>query len=196
MSTFIEQSNILKQEADWLIAKTGVRSILAKHGGVTFTGSYFYELMTWRDVDLCLSTDDEPMPIATDIAKEIGKGNAVASIYIRNEHVLKTEGNPQAVFICTEFLPYADKLWKVDILLGTPQLVANTIAPGRALVSKLTPSTREAILSIKYELCKRPDYRQSIKSADIYQAVLDGGVRNISEWEAWWMKNKKAQPGH
>jgi len=196
MSTFIEQSNILKQEADWLIAKTGIRSTLAKHGEVTFTGSYFYGLMTWRDVDICLSTGEEQMPVAAEIAKEIGKGNQVASIYIRNEHVLKTEGNPRAVFICMEFLPSADELWKVDVLLGTPQLVEDTIAPGRALVSKLTPSTREAILSIKFELCKRPDYRQSIKSTDIYQAVLDGGVGNISEWEAWRMKNGKAQPAH
>lgn len=191
----VEQAELLKREADRLLARTGIRAILAKHGDVTFTGSYFYDLMTWRDIDICLSVDAEPMPVAAAIATEICRKNDVACIYIRNEHVLKTSGNPKAVFICMEFLSSADVIWKVDVLLGTAGLVAETVAPGKTLVSKLTPRSREAILTIKSELCKSPDYRQAIRSTDIYQAVLEGGVRNRSEWNTWCMKNRRAQAG-
>ena len=194
MNTPNEQAAILKRDADQLLDESGLLSVLSKHGEVTFTGSYYYNLMTWRDIDICLPVVDQPMPIAADIVAQLAANETVASIYIRNEHVLMTEGNPKAVFICTEFLPGEQELWKADVLLGSPELVAETIAPGRELVSKLTTSTREAILLIKSELCKRPNYRQDIKSTDIYRAVLDAGVRDLPEWEQWWKKNEGAQP--
>ncbi|MFH0908299.1 MAG: hypothetical protein V1929_06020 [bacterium] len=192
MTTPHEQAAALKREADQLLVETNLRAVLAKHGTVTFTGSYFYDLMTWRDLDICLPIAGEPMLIASEIVAQICKSNAVASIYIRNEHVLMTEGNPKAVFVCTEFLHADREIWKVDILLGSPELVAQTIAPGRELVLELTTSARDAILLIKAELCTRPNYRQEIKSTDIYRAVLDGGVRDLSGWEDWWKNNKKA----
>ena len=182
----------LKKEADQFLDETDILAILAKHGEVTFTGSYFYDLMTWRDIDICLPITSKPMLTASEIVRQISKNKTVVSIYIRNEHILMTEGNPPAVFVCIEFLTNNQKLWKVDILLGSPELVAEIIIPGRTLLSRLTTKTREAILHIKFEICKHSNYRQEIKSTDIYRAVLDGGVRNLSEWKYWWKKNKKA----
>ena len=193
MTTPNEQATALKKEADQLLLDTGLLGMLSQHGTPIFTGSYFYNLMTWRDIDICLPVSGQPMVIAADIVTRISGKDTLASIYIRNEHVLLTEGNPKAVFVCMEFLSAERNLWKVDVLLGSPRLVADIIAPGRDMVSKLTTNTRNAILSIKSDLCKRPCYRQEIKSTDIYRAVLDGGVQDLSGWEVWWDKNRKAQ---
>jgi hypothetical protein len=193
MMTATEEAHRLRKTADQLLADTGFRSILDQHGNVQFTGSYYYDLMTWPDIDICLMTAEDPMHVASAIVTQICRSDAIASIYIRNEHVLKTEGNPEAVFVCTEFLPANQDLWKVDVLIGSRELVAETVAPGRELVSKLDQTTKEAILQIKSVLCKDPQYRQEIRSTDIYHAVIQEGVRDLEEWQHWWTEKQKAQ---
>lgn len=194
MASPFTEAQKLKEDADRLLTDTGLGPILTRHGEVLFTGSYHYDLLTWRDIDICLSITEPPMQVASAIVARLCQTDVVASIYIRNEHVLKTEGNPEAVFVCVEFLPAHREHWKVDVLLGSPALVARTVAPGRELVARLNPATRDAILRIKSVLCKHPQYRREIKSTDIYHAVIDEGVRDIAGWEVWWAdKQKEAQ---
>ena len=48
----------LKTEADELLYKKGVFDLLQKYGTPHVTGSYFLNLMTWRDLDIYLETED------------------------------------------------------------------------------------------------------------------------------------------
>lgn len=189
-----DEARALKKRADQLLDDTGLRLILGQQGEVLFTGSYYYDLMTWPDIDICLITTEDPMRVASAVVDQVCRTDAIASIYIRNEHLLKTEGNPEAVFVCTEFLPANQDLWKVDVLIGSRELVAETIAPGRELVSKLDQATRDAILQIKTVLCKDPRYRQEIRSTDIYHAVVNAGICDLAGWHDWWAKQKVQPP--
>ena len=48
---------------------------------------------------------------------------------------------------------------------------------------RLTPETRSAILDIKRAWVNRPEFGQTVRSFDIYTAVLDGGVRTPEEFD-------------
>ena len=47
----------LRDDAERLLAVTGMVELLSRYGPVTPTGSFAYDLMTWRDIDLCLAVD-------------------------------------------------------------------------------------------------------------------------------------------
>jgi len=177
----------LREEAERLLESTGIVRLLSRHGAVSATGSYLYDLMTWRDVDLCLALED---PGSLDVVFEIGRGLAalqgVGAMYYRNELVLETEGNPRAVFWCVEVRDEDGAEWKVDVLIAKPEEVARVLAPGRRLVEELTEESRASILEIKAALSREPGYRREFSGRDVYEAVLRHGVGSLEEWRAWW----------
>ncbi|MFC1572200.1 hypothetical protein ACFL6M_01250 [Candidatus Eisenbacteria bacterium] len=178
----------LKAEADALLETTGLMAILANYGEVYPTGSYLYDLMTWRDLDLCVATEAPDVASAFRLGAEIAANPLVGAMYFRNEFVLKTEGNPEAMFLCVEYFPPKGGKWKVDILISTPDVVDRVLQPGRDLLARITAETRRAILQIKSALTTRPEYRREYGSREIYRAVLDDGVRNLEQWKMWLEK--------
>ena len=50
---------------------------------------------------------------------------------------------------------------------------------------RLTPETRLAVLRIKDAWFRRPEYRSTVRGYDIYEAVLDHGVRTERDFEAY-----------
>ncbi len=53
----------------------------------------------------------------------------------------------------------------------------------RARAAGSPPETRSAILDIKRAWVNRPEYGKTVRSFDIYTAVLDGGIRTPEEFE-------------
>jgi hypothetical protein len=180
----------LRSDADLLLRNTALLSLLANYGIVHPTGSYAYDLMTWRDIDLCVATDDLDTQTIFRLGGALAALPHVGSMYYRNEFIMRTPGNPIAVFWCVDFyLPNAEK-WKVDILLATPEAVRQVLLPGQQLQGRLTQATREAILRIKGVVCQRPGYRQEFGSRAIYRAVTEDNVATVEEWDAWWAKQR------
>lgn len=180
----------LKQRADALLVETGLLELLTHNGEVLPTGSYSYDLMTWRDIDLCLATKTIDIQTIFLLGHEIATLPGVGSMYYRNEFIMKTPGNPQAVFWCVDFYPPGDKRWKVDILISDPQEVARVLMPGRQLLGRLTEESREAIIRIKSVVCQRPAYRQEYNSSAIYRAVIEESIRTVEEWDLWWTNQR------
>lgn len=60
------------------------------------------------------------------------------------------------------------------------------------LSSCLTQEQRSTILKLKSELWDHPEYRKTISSQDVYEAVRIGGVRALSEFWSF----VRARPGH
>ena len=56
---------------------------------------------------------------------------------------------------------------------------------------KLTPETRLIILRIKDMWWKHPSYRQEVSSVDIYDAVLQHGVRTLDEFDQYLVERGK-----
>lgn len=59
MSTELEELNLtIKTEADEILDEYGLMGVLNKFGKPFVSGSYFLNLMTWRDLDIYLSNDE------------------------------------------------------------------------------------------------------------------------------------------
>ncbi|MBN1472917.1 MAG: hypothetical protein JW925_14175 [Syntrophaceae bacterium] len=156
-----------------------------------FTGSYSYNLLTWRDIDVCLILKNDPTPkIMFEIGTELSKINNIATMYYRNEYILETKGNPKGMFWCIEIM-FNNQLWKVDVLVSTKIVCDEVVKPGLDIISKLTPQKRETILEIKDILSQDKNYRKEFRSTDIYEAVLKNKVSTLDEWKTWWNKKGK-----
>jgi hypothetical protein len=82
--------------------------------------------------------------------------------------------------------------WKIDISIwiATPPHVER-LRPAD-LIARLSDATRLAILWIKDEWFARPEYRVTVSSADIYDAVLDHGVRTPAAFAAFLLAREQA----
>ena len=58
MNDLILLNQQIRQEADEILDAQGLRKILNDYGTVHVTGSYSLGLMTWRDLDIYLESDD------------------------------------------------------------------------------------------------------------------------------------------
>ncbi|MGM1050716.1 MAG: hypothetical protein ACQEXX_32075 [Bacillota bacterium] len=59
MSSELEKLNlIIKTEADGILHENGLIRVLNIFGKPFVSGSYFLNLMTWRDLDIYLSNDE------------------------------------------------------------------------------------------------------------------------------------------
>jgi len=184
MKNCLIESDSLKKEAEALLESKEIIEKLARFGRVEITGSYFYNLMTWRDIDLCLVVGKPDPQLMMEIGKTLAGISGLATMYYRNEFVLKTPKNPEGMFWCLEIL-CNKKLWKIDILVANEKTVHRVIEPGKDLMRILTPEKRGTILKLKSKLSKLKDYRIKFRSTDIYDAVLYGKVTTLKEWELW-----------
>ena len=94
-----------------------------------------------------------------------------------------------AIFWCVNVIPPGTEKWKVDILISSPEEVNRVVSTGAALLRGLDEEKRERILEIKGYLSTAKEYGKTIRSTDIYEAVMKAGVKDLAGWKAWW-KNK------
>jgi hypothetical protein len=85
-------------------------------------------------------------------------------------------------------------IWNLDIwFLDQPERQPST-AHLTTLRPRLTDESRAAIIDIKRAWAERPEYGTTVKSFDVYRAVLDDGVRDPARFETWVEQWKKPQP--
>ena len=56
---YFSRAKELHKEAEDIIYKEGIDSILKKYGQVNYTGSYKFNLMAWEDIDMNMVMDGE-----------------------------------------------------------------------------------------------------------------------------------------
>jgi len=186
MTEYILQAGLLKEEASKLLEDLNIVEVLSHHGDVHLTGSYQYDLMTKRDIDICVGIEDPSVDVAFAMGKEMSMLAWVGSMYFRNEYVLKTPGNPLAMFWCVDIVPPGAGKWKVDVLLSSPAEVNRVLSAGERLLRGLDEEKRECILRIKAPLSATKEYGVTFRSTDIYEAVMKGGVKDLAAWTSWW----------
>jgi hypothetical protein len=73
--------------------------------------------------------------------------------------------------------------WKLDLWLLDGVSYEQHAEYSAAMRERLTTETRSTILAIKEAYWRRPEYRDTVTSDLIYRAVLENGVRDISDFE-------------
>ncbi len=187
----------LQAEAAVVLADLDLVARLGSVGRPILTGSVALGLMAWRDIDV---TTLCPV-LAVDPVFEIGRSLA-AHPGLRRLGFRNDTGSwnvdpdyPDGLYWSLEYRLPDGEPWNLDLwflLEGTRQFDLDHLA---SIPPRLTPEARLAILRIKDAWQARPAYRTTVRSYDIYQAVLDHGVRTPEAFEAFLLRREPTGDG-
>jgi hypothetical protein len=174
----LERQAALQAEGRDFAAEHGIENLLEPLGRVVPVGSAVSGLMVWRDLDYMV---DAPGVASADAwerlrrlvyacqqlryADETGELVGETAPFERHYFIFRLAG------------------WKLDISIwtnGSPERVEQYVEKLR----ELDPSTRLAILRIKDAWHERPEYPDVVGGFEVYEAVLNHGVRTVEEFEA------------
>jgi hypothetical protein len=175
----------LHAEADVLIYEKGLDEILKQHGIPHYTGSYSLRLMTWRDLDIYLDTNNISIAKFFDLGAAIGAKLNPVKMSFRNERIGRTEGLPPGLYWGIYLGDERKGAWKIDIWAMEHDECMERLQYCDELGKKISGEARKYILDIKSKCWQDPAYRKLYSSKDIYTAVLDKGVTNIEAFRKY-----------
>ena len=152
----------------------------SRYGRVIPHGAMTYGLMVALDIDMATACPELRSGMGFDVVSEIAQMTGVRKVRYRNQ--LDDPGDP-GLYYQIQYRDDRDDLWKVDAWL-VPETSPSTAHLDRQVESlrrALTTESRSAILEIK----EANQGQEPMRGIDIYQAVLDGGVRSVNDCRQW-----------
>ena len=173
-----EQDERLRAEAGALLLRHDVLGILGRFGTPHVSGSYAMRLMTWRDLDIYLEMPTRDTRAFLELGRQLGEALAPRKLSFTDHlHFPATEGLRGLYWgIRTDDLSRGG--WKIDLWGVEAPVCAERLAYCDALAARIDRTARYRILRMKHEVCRLPGYRDTITSQQVYDAVLDSGIRS------------------
>jgi hypothetical protein len=190
----LASQQLLQQEAQQIRRRLDLDRVLGAVGDPVLVGSAALGLMAWRDLDLtvaCQRLDKLPVLAA---GLELARKPGVKALQYRDDtDQWNTEPDlyPDGLYLALRYQPPDLAEWSLDIWFVDDPARQPDLAHLRTLPPRLTNEARLAILRIKAAWSARPQYGISVRSFDIYTAVLDGHVSSLAEFDSWLASNDK-----
>src|SRR4051812_35965763 len=174
----ITVSTALRAEADDML-RSGLLTILARHGDVHVVGSYALRLMTWRDLDIHIVREELDVTAFFELGSEVAALLKPHRMHFRDESTVGTPGLPRGYYWGVYLGDERSGAWKIDIWQTDRQAFEVVRRFSDDLSARLNDTHRAAILAIKAACWHHPQYRRGFTSADVYTAVLERGVHDV-----------------
>ncbi|MEA2207076.1 MAG: hypothetical protein QOE77_3852 [Blastocatellia bacterium] len=169
----------LKTEADQLMQRCGLAELLGSYEEWFVGGSYNYDLMCWRDLDVYVLDPHTDLKACFDVGYELTRRLAATKARFTNN--LGSE--PNGLYWGIKLGDERRGAWKLDVWFLDSQWYEHHANYCSVMRTKLTPKHTAAILEIKKAYWQRPEYRDTITSDLIYRAVLDEGVGTCDDFQ-------------
>ena len=169
----------LKAEADQLMRKCRLPELLATYSRRFVGGSYSYDLMCWRDLDVYVLDPQHDLKRCFEVAYELTYRLAAKKSRFTNN----VGGAPNGLYWGIKLGDERQGAWKLDVWFLAPDSFEEHANYSAHMRGKLTANTRSAILAIKEAYWRRPEYRDSVTSDLIYRAVLDNDVKSVADFK-------------
>ncbi len=188
-----ERENLLKQdenlhvEADRMLAETGIGALLRQYG-YHAVGSYVMRTMTWRDLDFERAEDPPDWRRHWEFGMRLAELGLIWKFSCVDSYRDRRVAAPEnGLYWGIQFdYPKSGPVWKMDFWTAR-QVEWDIGEPRRALwTNKLTDESRLRILEIKNAVWRRPEYRSTMLSVHIYEAVLERGIYDVEPFLDWW----------
>jgi len=171
----------LKAEADLLMQRAGLSKLLAPYSRWFLGGSYSYDLMCWRDLDVYVLDPAHDLKRCFDVGYDVTKRLAAKKARFTNN----VGDEPNGLYWGIKLGDERRGAWKLDLWFLDATGYQQHENYSAEMRRRLKPETRSAILEIKEGYWRRREYRDSITGDLIYRAVLDSGVRSVEEFERY-----------
>ncbi len=189
----LQRQAMLQNEAQVVVKELNLVRLLSNAGLVRLHGSSVLGLMTWRDIDVGVSSPRVSIERVYEVMMPLLTHPHVKQVrYINEGGSFNSTGlsRDERYFFMVLYDSGAESDWKIDISFWLDEGVHSE--PIHDMVEqKLTSETRLAILRIKDVWWKQPSYRQEVSSVDIYDAVLQHGVRALDEFDQYLVERGK-----
>jgi hypothetical protein len=183
--TIPDINQLIKDEADVILYKQELVTILSKYGIPHVTGSYALNLMTWRDLDIYIQKENMNEAGFFQLGAEINKRFHPVKMSYRNERVTQTKGLPFGLYWGVYLGNERKDAWKIDIWAVDEKECLQLLKFCDDIATRLTTLSKQIILTIKSNCWQDPAYRRSYTSKDIYVAVLDHGITSLEEFRIY-----------
>lgn len=188
MDLLIHQEQ-LQKEGQEVLEKLDLVNLLSRYGEVELVGSFVLGLMTWRDIDIligCKNIDrDDLSKLSSELIKKCHERIDISFIDNNKGEIAH---RPVGIYFGISYYPEDikpadllssnEKKWKIDCWFVSENGLVDTKYTSE-LKDRLTDESREIILEIKKEVTGNKKYGKEIFSVDIYDAVLDEGVKDL-----------------
>ena len=181
----------IKKEADHLLYENGLLTILAKYGTPYVSGSYYLNLMAWRDLDIYLEVDEQSEKNFFSLGGDIASSLHPVKMHFRNELITQTKDLPLGLYWGIYLGNERAGAWKIDIWSVKAGECKRLLDYCSKLKNKITPDSSVHIMNIKSQCWTDPLYRKSYTSADIYTAVLEKNIQTIEAFKDYIMSQIK-----
>ncbi|MBD0373184.1 MAG: hypothetical protein ICV60_20255 [Pyrinomonadaceae bacterium] len=169
----------LKREAERLVHECRLPELLSQYPRWFIGGSYGYDLMCWRDLDIYVLDPEHDLKRCFDVGYQLTERLSARKSRFTNNVGCEPNGLYWGIKLGDE----RKGAWKLDVwfldLTGYEQHAAYVAK----MKERLTPESASAIIAIKEAYWRRPEYRDTITSDMIYRAVLDEGIRSAEDFE-------------
>lgn len=175
----LERAERRRRQALEVLDTLGLMERWAQSGLPRLVGAVRYGLAMAPDIDLAIYTEIPQVSQGFAVMSAVAEIPGVWKVRFSNE----LDRPDQGLYWQVRYIAGDGTIWKVDNwLLGVchPQFVWDDRF-SEALERALTPETRGAILRIKEEASGQ-EWAHGI---DIYQAVIEGGIRSLEGFKAW-----------
>jgi hypothetical protein len=176
----------LRTQADKMLATTKIMDVFAKHGRLSpIGGSYKYELMMFPDLDIELLADTVTKKDFASLLADLAANPAIKGISATDtiNFKLAKQPYPKGYWIGVD-IPFENDRWGIDCWLQQPDWGTDQKEGEYAeRLMNLDQSGRDAVLAIKYHLIRKGTYGKRYQSGDVYNAVLEHGIRSVEDFE-------------
>jgi len=184
----LKRQDALQAEAWRTLAALALAAALAPIGPTQVIGSLATGLMVWRDIDLHVVAPGLSPDVAHGAMARYFGHPQIGAIRYWYDHAARhpaDDPNDDRYYYALYYQSEDGHEWKIDISIWIADPPHVERLPPANLVARLNDETRLAILWIKDEWFTRPEYRMTVSSVDIYDAVLDHGVRTPDEFSTY-----------
>jgi hypothetical protein len=170
---------MLRAEADVLLHEQGLQKLLEEYAPVHVAGSYTLRLMVWRDLDVAMDAPAITLSEFFDLGKRITMLLSPWKMFFTNNRDNSGGRYPRGLYWGIRMGDIKRGAWKIDLWAFDSDECRDKVRECEALKSRLNEENRLTILNLKSQLWDKPQYRDTITSQDIYEAVLDCDVNTL-----------------
>jgi hypothetical protein len=185
----LERQAALQARADEVARDLDVMALAGIVGRPTRTGSSALGLMVRRDIDITTVGDLDVERIFA-LGQRLATHPRVWRITFRNDTGTWNKEKaryPDGLYWLVEYVDEAGDPWTLDLWFLAEGTTQFDLEHMKSLPQRLTPDARAAILRIKVDRQAHaaPAAKPPMPSYEIYEAVLDHGVRTPAEFERY-----------
>jgi hypothetical protein len=185
----------LQAEAMQVLRDLDIEALAGPIGEPIVVGSAALGLMVWRDIDLTVVCGELDVAAVAAFGARLAVDPRVREVRFRNDSgAWKTDSSyPDGLYIGLSFQSRPASDWNVDIWFIDDPESQPDLEHVRSLPALLSDERRIAILRIKSTWALAADYGRTVRSVDVYRAVLDGGAKSPDAFAAWLNERDRGQ---